>query len=115
MFERSGEIQLPEITALWQHLNPDQPLVVLGDFNGFATSPAVGFLRDRGLSDAAAARRDREARLCTWSPPGLDGLVCLRIDHVLHSRYFLSDSLRVVPSQASDHRPLVVALRLNPN
>lgn len=115
MFERSEEIQSREIAALWQHLNPDRPLVVLGDFNGFASGPAVGFLRDRGLSDAVAARGDREGRVCTWSPPGLDGLLCLRIDHVLYSRHFRSDSVRVVPTRASDHRPLVVTLQLNPD
>ncbi len=111
MFERAGEIQTREVAALWERLSTNQPLVVLGDFNGFASGAAVKFLRDRGLRSSAESLRTREARAGTWSPPGFGALPSLRIDHVLHSEHLVIIQERVIPTQASDHRPLVVTLR----
>lgn len=112
MLERAGEIQTREVAALWERLSTNQPLVVLGDFNGFASGAAVKFLRDRGLRNSAESLPTGEARAGTWSPPGLSTLLNLRIDHVLHSQHFAAIAERVLPTQASDHRPLVVTFRL---
>jgi endonuclease/exonuclease/phosphatase family metal-dependent hydrolase len=77
------------------------PVVLLGDLNAGASSPEVARLRDV-LSDA-------------WAMGGVgDGFTFdavsphVRIDYVLVGDGVTVRSARVVPTHASDHRPLVV-------
>lgn len=111
-FDRAGETQTQEISALWERLHPNQPRVVLGDFNSFASGPAMSFLRDQGMRNSTEALPEGATRKGTWSPPVFGFLPNLRIDHLLHSRHFATIEERVIATEASDHRPLVVTLRL---
>jgi endonuclease/exonuclease/phosphatase (EEP) superfamily protein YafD len=86
-----------------------QPLVVVGDFNVTAFSPAFArLLRQARLTDCAAGRG--------WHPtwPVFFPPAWLQIDHCLHSGGIEVDAVRTGPFVGSDHYPLVVDLRVLP-
>jgi endonuclease/exonuclease/phosphatase family metal-dependent hydrolase len=81
------------------------PYILMGDFNARPNAPEVGWVRRR-LTDAA--------KLMHVQRPTVGNT---RIDYVFASRGITVLSARVPPASArrvSDHRPLVVKLRMNP-
>jgi endonuclease/exonuclease/phosphatase (EEP) superfamily protein YafD len=85
------------------------PAVLLGDLNLTPDAPAFArLLEQSGLRDAVVGPR--------WQPTWLAGFwpLALRIDHVLVSHGLCVDAAQVGPSIGSDHRPVVVRLRLDP-
>lgn len=83
------------------------PVVAIGDFNVTPASPHFGALLERGrLRDAAAGRGWQP----TWPSP-LPWLG-LRIDHALVSPQIAVNSYARGRVQGSDHRPIVVDLRV---
>ena len=84
----------------------DLPLVLLGDLNVTADSPAFrGLLAQAGLRDAMHGQG--------WHPTWLAGFwpLALRIDHVLVSSGLCVDRAEVGPPVGSDHRPVLARLR----
>jgi len=84
-----------------------RPVVAIGDFNVTPASPHFGALLARGqLRDAAAGYG--------WQPtwPSLLPLLGLRIDHALVSAQIAVNSFARGRVQGSDHRPILVDLRL---
>jgi endonuclease/exonuclease/phosphatase family metal-dependent hydrolase len=85
------------IASLLQRIQT--PYILAGDLNAAPSSPEVQTLRLKGqLSDAGAA-----LDLPTY--PAVDP--CRRIDYLLYSSRLSLKSLRVLDTQASDHRPVV--------
>jgi len=83
------------------------PVVLLGDLNLTAESPAFGrLLREGGLRDALGG--------ALWQPTWMAGLwpIALRIDHVLVSPQWCVEHVEVGPAIGSDHRPVLARLRL---
>jgi endonuclease/exonuclease/phosphatase (EEP) superfamily protein YafD len=79
------------------------PMVVTGDFNATAWSPALrDFARHSGLSGFNLAP--------TW--PSQLGLAGIAIDHALVGHGVVITRLRIGPWLGSDHRPIVVDLAL---
>lgn len=81
------------------------PYIVMGDFNARPNAPEIGWMRRR-LTDAA--------RLKHVQRPTVGNT---RIDYVFASNGITVLSARVPPASArhvSDHRPLIVKLRLDP-
>jgi endonuclease/exonuclease/phosphatase (EEP) superfamily protein YafD len=86
------------------------PTIAAGDFNFTVYSPAYArMLRESGLADAFAGRG--------WQPTWMAGFwpLALRIDHVLASRSLCVEHAEVGPDVGSDHRPLLVRLRMGPS
>jgi endonuclease/exonuclease/phosphatase family metal-dependent hydrolase len=83
----------------------DLPVVVLGDLNAVPTS--------REITTLTAVFKD------TWDEVGVGPGYTYdsvrpdrRIDYILHSTRITAESAAVIPTQASDHLPLVATLRL---
>ena len=95
-----------QIREIWRVVSATRgPYVLMGDFNAKPNAPDIVWLRRR-LTDAA--------RLMHVQRPTVGNT---RIDYVFVSRGITVLSARVPPGTArrvSDHRPLVVKLRMNP-
>lgn len=79
-----------------------RPIIVCGDLNETADGPAIRQLLDRaGLIDAGA--KGNIPTFTSNSPT-------VRIDYILHSPDLRVVTLEVLPSQASDHSPVVADL-----
>lgn len=87
--------------------------IIGGDFNESPNGRSVAALSERGFIDGVASSRDRSPRSPTvawpnWSFP----IFQTRIDLVLHDSWFDAESAMTLPRGPSDHRPLLVTLRL---
>ncbi len=86
---------------------PDRPTLLIGDLNAKPDAEELQPLF-AVLHDAWAGQSDPGHTFPSDAP-------VRRIDYVLHSEHFRVESARVLPTEASDHRPVVVELRLGPN
>jgi endonuclease/exonuclease/phosphatase family metal-dependent hydrolase len=102
------QVRRQEIEELFAELDPNQPAIILGDFNEAQNAPAVSWLRRRGFEDALA-QFDPHAQTWRWST----GLVTLRarFDHVLYCPHLHCLDARVLTWGASDHFPVVARLQ----
>lgn len=99
--------ELDELAAIARH--SDAPVIVLGDFNVTAFSPAFTDLLARSaLSDCAAGQGFNP----TW--PALFPPLYMQIDHCLARGGLGVTRLHSGPYVGSDHLPLEVELRLQP-
>ncbi len=95
--------------ADWIGAAPDEPLIVMGDFNCGSASPAIGVLVNALQSGYPT----------TKPPPTFpSGRPLLAIDHVLVNKYLRVSRLHAVSDPiariASDHLPLVAELIVIP-
>jgi endonuclease/exonuclease/phosphatase (EEP) superfamily protein YafD len=85
------------------------PLIVLGDFNEGDSGAAIALLKARGMSDALDLC---DPTAVTWQVGGNWLSVGARLDHILAGPPLRCLSARVIPSQASDHRPVLALFQL---
>lgn len=104
---RSRDTQLIEAADWVSRL--DGPRILTGDLNVTMWSPV--YKRTVGGLGLTNTRRGFGVRP-TW--PSRFGLAGIPIDHCLVSEHFGVTGCRVGPDIGSDHRPLVVELRLKP-
>ena len=106
---------IDDLPGLLARIDPDKPVIVLGDFNVSDQSAEHRMLRAAGLQDAfreagwgfghtfpAAGRFYRIPM-----PP------VVRIDYVWASEHFTPVEAHVGPGLGSDHLPVLASLRLN--
>ena len=91
----------------------DTPTIIGGDFNESPSGRNVAVVLERGFVDGVAGSRDRSPRSSTvawptWSFP----IFQTRLDLLLHDSSFDAESAMTLPRGPSDHRPLLVTLRL---
>jgi len=98
-----AEERLQQAEALAQIINAaPHPIVVCGDLNEPAEEPAVQrLLALTGLLDADAAQN--RVTFVSDNPT-------TRIDYIFHSPDLATTNVEIVPSQASDHLPLLADL-----
>lgn len=98
------DIRRGEIQAIWGHVQPGRPTLVMGDFNEPDNGAAVRYLQEQGLTDALR-QFDRQTDTWRWR----SGLVSLqsRYDHILYSRQLECYHAAVLNRGASDHLPVV--------
>lgn len=93
----------------WAAAGGDAPSVLAGDFNATQDHAAFRAILDTGLRDAA--RLQGQSRTPTWpsvtAPP-----LGAQIDHVLLSDHFEAADAEFLDLAGSDHRALLVDLRL---
>lgn len=103
----TGPIHRQEIEQYYRHVDPDLPLIVLGDFNEEASGAAATWLQSRGLKDSLATY---DLFTPTWRWAEL-GLVTLRLDHIYHTSDLKCIDARVHPDGMSDHEPVVAVFQ----
>jgi endonuclease/exonuclease/phosphatase family metal-dependent hydrolase len=104
---RNGEERLLGVRQIEGQILPglaDYPLVLAGDLNEAPDGEVYRRLSAR-LSDAWSAGEGEGYTVPVDSPDR-------RIDYIFLSPHFAADSARVLRSEASDHLPLVVKVRL---
>jgi endonuclease/exonuclease/phosphatase (EEP) superfamily protein YafD len=82
------------------------PLLVGGDLNALPESPVHPALRGAGLRDAWAGCGTGDARTFPVNAPAR------RIDYLYLAGAVRCVDARVLPEYASDHRPLLIRIRL---
>jgi endonuclease/exonuclease/phosphatase family metal-dependent hydrolase len=104
IYFKSRDTRRSEIESLYAHIDPEQPALVMGDFNEGDTGLAVSFLAEKKFSDALP-QFDRGAKTWRWRV----GLITLtdRFDHIIHSAHLECLHARVLNRGASDHLPVV--------
>lgn len=95
--------QVVELLALWAKRTP---AILLGDFNAEPGAPELANLKAAGWVDVASALQERPA---PTSPPPAP---VHRIDYIFVTPEVEPVEVSVPPSPASDHLPMVAALRL---
>lgn len=92
--------------ANWMMDSCMHPIILMGDLNDFNQSPPLRKLKDYGLSDS-------------WWEGGFGlgntfhtGWMRLRLDHILHSEDLKLVNIKVIPTELSDHNPLVASFAI---
>lgn len=101
-------IRRRQIRRYLEHLDPDRPTLVVGDFNEETRSNVIAELRDHGLHCALC--RDRPSTP-TWRWETSVGTVRRQFDHVTYDPgTFALTSTRILPAGRSDHLPVLATL-----
>lgn len=120
---RSGEATAIRDYVLKRFPAPREArFVILGDCNDGKTSRALGFLQKRGKTEVAILLPAADSRGEVWSHAYRKEETYSRVDHILVSRGLIragrDPSVRIYDGrgvrEASDHRPLVIRLMLEP-
>lgn len=100
-------IRRREIETHWKAVDPALPTVVAGDFNEPVGGDVIAYLTARGLTHVATTGPT------SWHhvQAGSD-LLAETIDHVMIDGRLTALDAKVVDAGASDHRPVIVQLRL---
>lgn len=104
-----GKDHLEEIDHFMRWSVPDEPTLVVGDFNEEADGAAVTWLEARGYKNALPLFRPRAT---TWRHPLLAWELRETLDHILFDRAFLPLDARVIHAGHSDHLPVVARLQV---
>lgn len=104
VYLKTRDTRRSEIEALYSHLDPQQPALVMGDFNEGDGGLAVSYLKDKQFGDALPQFAPW-AHTWRWRV----GLVTLtdRFDHILYSAHLECLHASVLNQGASDHLPVV--------
>lgn len=98
---RIRQVQVGEMLQVMKAVN--EPIILFGDMNAMPAAaelePLFQFLRDAAPNGNTAGTYPADAPR-------------ERIDYVFVSRSFRIDNVRILPSAASDHRPVAVGLSL---
>ena len=100
----AGTVRSAQISELLSFWGGRSPAVILGDFNAVPNDPAILTMREAGFTDVGGAVDPAQ----TTSEDGR------RIDYIFATSEFSVDSVNVPAVDASDHRPVVATITLNP-
>lgn len=100
---------LEEIDRFMRWSVPDQPTLVVGDFNEEANGAAIRWLEARGYENALPLFRPGTP---TWRHPLLAWELHQTLDHILFDRAFVPLDARVIQAGHSDHLPVVARLQV---
>ncbi|MBM4038267.1 MAG: hypothetical protein FJ290_07125 [Planctomycetes bacterium] len=101
-------VRRKEIEALFAHARPRLPTVVLGDLNEGDLSPAVRWLRGKGLVNAL---REFDRTTSTWHHRSGLLRIAWRLDHILYSKELHCVGARVIRAGGSDHYPVLATFQ----
>ncbi len=108
---RTRTIRRKEVEEVYQHIDADYATIVLGDFNEGEDGGAIGFLSERGFTNALS-EFDRYAKTWEWdSSASLPGKLSARLDHIMYSPSLHCLQARVIKAGASDHYPVLAVFR----
>jgi endonuclease/exonuclease/phosphatase family metal-dependent hydrolase len=101
-------IHLKEIQGFIKKTDPNDSVVITGDFNENETDKAVRWLIGNGFTDTLSSF-DTDTKTWVWRTSAGISLKA-RYDHILINRYLACTGATVVPVQASDHMPVVAVI-----
>jgi len=84
------------------------PLIIAGDFN-----TAMWSYSFKALEKTSGLHNTRYGFGVSPSWPSIASVFGIPIDHILVSKHFVTTDFKVGPSTGSDHRPIIVTLRLH--
>jgi endonuclease/exonuclease/phosphatase (EEP) superfamily protein YafD len=95
--------RVAELETFVAKLRPGIPTLVAGDFNDSENSPALKFLREKGMLNALP-QFDRSTPTWQWRYRGIT--LSRRMDHILYTPDLHCTRAEVHPTGPSDHFPL---------
>ncbi|MEM7156939.1 MAG: endonuclease/exonuclease/phosphatase family protein [Myxococcota bacterium] len=104
-------IRREEIEDLWPAIDPDDPMIIAGDFNENAEGLVVEFLAGHGL---ASALPQVEPKAKTWHWQTKVGKIRAMLDHVVYGGGLRLHDAEVLDEGYSDHFPVVAVLGAAP-
>jgi endonuclease/exonuclease/phosphatase family metal-dependent hydrolase len=110
VFEETEQIHAAEIGWIFEHLGPELPTVIAGDFNSLSIGAAPKYLRDKGFVDSFAAVNNSPDSQPTWRWPTRWLELSGRIDYIFHSPHFKTIDSRIDKETTSDHSLVVSRL-----
>lgn len=99
-----------EIAAIADAIDPQQPTIVVGDFNSLSTFRAPRRLVELGFVDAYASVHEDADTHHTWTVPTRPLPLSMRIDYVFHTPHFVTTDAEILRREGSDHSLVVAEL-----
>jgi endonuclease/exonuclease/phosphatase family metal-dependent hydrolase len=105
---KTGDEHLMELDWFLGRTDPNQPMIILGDFNGNEKDKAIRRLIETGWTDALS-RYDKKTNTWVWkTSAGLE--IKNRYDHILYNGFLDCTAARVTNIEASDHFPVTAVI-----
>jgi endonuclease/exonuclease/phosphatase (EEP) superfamily protein YafD len=102
-------VRRAEIEGFWDAVDPDLPVVVVGDFNEGADGQAIDFLGEHGLRSALA---QTASDADTWHWRTRFGELTAMLDHIVYDPRLSLLQVSVDEDSGSDHYPVVADFSL---
>jgi endonuclease/exonuclease/phosphatase family metal-dependent hydrolase len=104
----TGDEHIAEIEWFLRRADPNQPMIILGDFNGNEKDKAIRRLTEAGWTDALW-RYDKKSITWQWkTPAGLE--LKERFDHILYNQFLDCTGAKVTETEGSDHLPVTAVI-----
>jgi endonuclease/exonuclease/phosphatase family metal-dependent hydrolase len=100
----AGSVRSAQISELLTFWDGRTPALILGDFNAVPNDPVIATVVDAGFVDVGGT-------LSSEQPTSESGR---RIDYIFATSALTVDAVSIPQVDASDHRPVVATLTLNP-
>lgn len=97
-------VRLEEISSFYEHLDPDMPTLVGGDFNEKEWGKAASFLETRGFTSVLPEYHPKQR---TWRWMTSVGEIDSRLDHIMYDERLEPLDSWVLEEGRSDHLPVV--------
>lgn len=107
---KTGEIHSAEMEWFLRGADLNEPMIILGDFNGDEKDKAITRLTESGWTDALW-QFDRKSNTWEWKPQG-GKTMKERYDHILYNRFLDCTGAKVTESDASNHYPVTAVILL---
>ena len=107
-YPKTGDEHIAEMEWFLRRTDPNQPMIILGDFNENEKGKAIRRLIEAGWTNALS-RYDKKS--ITWqltTPEGLEFKE--RFDHILYNQFLDCTGAKVVDTEGSDHFPVVAII-----
>jgi endonuclease/exonuclease/phosphatase family metal-dependent hydrolase len=99
-----------ELRAFCQHLRPDLPTLIVGDFNEGNRGRGVRLLKERGMTDALP---EFDVESATWHGKVFGLKASVRLDHLVYDRRLKCHAAKVIRAGESDHYPVMGVFSLS--
>ena len=104
----TGDHHKMELERFLGRTDPNQPMIILGDFNENEKGKAISQLIEAGWTDALS-RYDKKTNTWIWqTSAGLE--IKNRYDHILYNGFLKCTAARVTNIEASDHLPVTAVI-----
>jgi endonuclease/exonuclease/phosphatase family metal-dependent hydrolase len=105
---KTGDFHKMELDWFLARTNPNQPMIILGDFNEDEKGKAIRQLFAAGWTNALS-RYDKKTDTWKWkTSAGLE--LKNRYDHILYNSFLDCTAAKVTESDASDHSPVTAVI-----
>ncbi|MBW2260786.1 MAG: endonuclease/exonuclease/phosphatase family protein [Deltaproteobacteria bacterium] len=103
-------VRLEEISSFYEHLDPDLPTLIAGDFNEREGGKASSFLDAKGFTSVLPEYHPKQK---TWHWMTSVGEIDSRLDHIMYDESLEPLDAWVLEEGRSDHMPVVAVFKLD--